>query len=289
MAKNGEESTGGGGDPVPNVLFALAVGRLGRDTQTGELDPDQHTLLADNINSQSTAQPTNAALQSPKKIRNHLKAILKKGGHKLTAGKRLRLRNDEDDYDVHILSDHLDDPTIATAESITIIFFVLTVPDFNKYYSITNVLRDYKAAVYSSADSQLLATGKPSTTTANAFNPIFTRIMLQYAQSPLKTAESKVAAVKTIMSNSVAKALNSVEQLEDMEEASERMEEDSKVFQKRAKKYVQVHKRNYYYLLILLIIVIFAIALYFIIPAATSSSSSTPHSSSSSSTAGNSR
>jgi len=284
MSKDGESGSSSSVDSGPNVLYALAIGRLGVDPQTGELDPDRHVLIADNLNSQSASQPSNVALQAPKKIRNHLKAIMKKGSSKLTPGKRLRLRNDEDGYDVHILSDAIDDPTISPP--VTLIFFILTIPDFNKYYSIANVLRDYKAATYTSADNQLLAIAKPSATTNAAVNPIFTRIMLQYASSPLKTVESKVAAVKTIMTNSVAKALNSVEHLEEMEEQSERMEEHSRQFQKKSTAYKAVHKRSYWMLFVLLIIVIFAVALYFIIPAASSSSSSSPVSSS---TAGNGR
>ena len=44
------------------------------------------------------------------------------------SGKRLRLRNDDDGYDVHIVSDRLDE----VSPPVTLVFFVLTVADFNK-------------------------------------------------------------------------------------------------------------------------------------------------------------
>ena len=46
----------------------------------------------------------------------------------LCPGKRLRLRNDEDGYDVHIVSDRLEE----LSPPATLVFFVVTVADFNK-------------------------------------------------------------------------------------------------------------------------------------------------------------
>ena len=68
----------GGGSDNPLVLLACALGRLGVDSETGELSSDLHQLLADSLNEQSVTPA--------KPARQHLKAILKKGAHKLQPG-----------------------------------------------------------------------------------------------------------------------------------------------------------------------------------------------------------
>ena len=310
---------GGGAEAAPRVLLGCALGRLSVDGATGELNADAHCLLADDFNSDSSI-PFDA-----KKARSHLRAILRKGGSKLTPGKRLRLHDDDDGYDVHILCDRID----SASPPCTLIFFALTVPNFNKvtptphhthapharihrheqvtdvvsaaptlcwcpvqYYSIAAVLRELKGAVYGAADVAFLSTSKASHGSANrsALLPAFARVTSHYGHSPLATAETKVAEVRSIMSASVARALSSVEQLEELEESSERFEEQSKQFSKRSTSVKKVQKRNYVVLGLLCTAIVLAVALYFIIPAAVSSSSSPSStftsSSSSSSTAG---
>lgn len=73
-------SRAAGGDSVeqPLVLLACAIGRLSVDSSTGELDSSSHQLLADSLNEQSVTPA--------KQARQHLKAILKKGAHKLQPG-----------------------------------------------------------------------------------------------------------------------------------------------------------------------------------------------------------
>ena len=187
-----EAGQGGSGEPL--VLLACALGRVGAGSaegsggDSGGAAPPQ--LLADSLSEQ--------AVTPAKQARQHLRAILRKGTHKLQpgsaahstrrpacqaqahgrsyaplcrpadmstlsplrsrplrlpslslsrllalsasacpvpsrpipscVGKRLRLRNDEDSYDVHIVSDRLDEGS----PPITLVFFVLTVPDYNK-------------------------------------------------------------------------------------------------------------------------------------------------------------
>ena len=268
----GEDPDASGDPSNPRVLLGLAVGRLSVDTTgTGPLPPP--ALLADDLPS--------STISDPKKARSHLKAIMKKGGHKLTPGKRLRLRNDEDGYDVHILCDRVDEGGLAPC---VVVLFVLTVDNFSKYYSIATVLKDFRGAVYGQVEPATLAQMKAGSVAGNkaALQPAFTRLVAQYGQSSLLTAETKVAAVKELMTASVAKALNSVEHLEELEESSERFEEQSKQFSKRAVAVKKVHRRNYWWLGGLGALLIIAVLLYFIIPAAIGSkSSSSPVSSSS--------
>ena len=95
------------------------MGRLSVDAASGSLQPELHALLADDF--------TADAVADVKKARSHLRAIMKKGGHKLTHGKRLRLHNDDDGYDVHILCERLDEDA---QQPCTVVLFVLTVPNF---------------------------------------------------------------------------------------------------------------------------------------------------------------
>ena len=260
----------------PRVLLGLALGRLSVDP-TGDSKVEPPTLLADDL-----PPPTVA---DPKRARAHLKAILKKGGHKLLPGKRLRLRNDDDGYDVHILSDRVDEGGVKPC---VVVLFVLTVGNFAKYYSIAQVLRDFKGGVYSAVEPAALAQMRPASAAANkaALQPAFNRLVAQYGHSPLLTAETKVAAVKDLMTASVAKALNSVEHLEELEESSERFEEQSRQFSKRTVAVKKVHRRNYFWLGLLGVLLVIAVLLYFIIPAAVGSSSSSSSPSPSSSTGG---
>ena len=69
----------GGGSDQPLVLLACALGRLGVDSESGELSSDLHQLLADSLNQQTAT--------AAKPARAHLKAILKKGAHKLQPGR----------------------------------------------------------------------------------------------------------------------------------------------------------------------------------------------------------
>lgn len=69
----------GEGSEQPLVLLACAIGRLSVDNETGALSPaGSHELVADSLNEQ-TVTPA-------KKARQHIKAILNKGAHKLQPG-----------------------------------------------------------------------------------------------------------------------------------------------------------------------------------------------------------
>lgn len=90
---------------------------------------------------------------------------------------------------------------------------------------------------------------------------------LSYANSPLRSVQVKVEEVKEVMQNSVARALSSVETLEDMDEKAELFEDQSKKFHKRAEE-VKVQERSKYRKLTCLIATVALIVLaYFVVPA----------------------
>lgn len=126
-----------------------------------------------------------------------------------------------------------------------------------QYHPIASVLRDLKSATYNEVDVGQLASLKANNApaTRSRLQPVFHRISLVYGHSPLATVEGKVASVKEVMTASVARALQSVEHLEDMEESSERFEEQSKQFHKKTVQVKKLHKKNFWVLGILAAVV----------------------------------
>lgn len=94
-----------------------------------------------------------------------------------------------------------------------------------------------------------------------------TRAVVSYASSPLAKVQVKVEAVRDVMQNSVARALSSVENLEDMDEKAELFEDKSKTFYKRTEAVKVQERSKYRKLTCLLATLIIAIIAYFVITA----------------------
>jgi hypothetical protein len=78
----------------PQLIHYLAIGRLAV-SEKGDLLPDKHRLVAHNFARKDEPDPEGA-----KAIKSHLKAVLKRAGHKLQPGKRIRLKDDAARYEV---------------------------------------------------------------------------------------------------------------------------------------------------------------------------------------------
>lgn len=85
--------------PSGPLLLFLAIGRLACN-QEGDLLPEKHRLVAHNFTRKDDPDP-----EWSKSVKSHLKQVMKRAGHKLTPGKRIRLRDDQQQYEVHILTD----------------------------------------------------------------------------------------------------------------------------------------------------------------------------------------
>ena len=92
---------GSGLAPGQGLLQYLAVGRLAMNAE-GELLPEKHRLVAHNFARKGDPDP-----EWSKQVKSHLKAVMKRAGHKLAPGKRIRLKDDQDNYEVHILTDEV--------------------------------------------------------------------------------------------------------------------------------------------------------------------------------------
>jgi hypothetical protein len=84
------------------LLKFLAIGRLAVNAD-GELLPEKHRLVAHNFSRKDDPDK-----EWTKTIKSHVKAVMKRAGHKLTPGKRIRLKDDNAQYEVHILTDEQD-------------------------------------------------------------------------------------------------------------------------------------------------------------------------------------
>jgi hypothetical protein len=244
----------------PFVLHYLAIGRLLRDSKTNDFAADKHKIIASNLPKADDEATNNNGINVPiKQIRNHLKAIMKRGAHKLLPGKRIRLKSDDSLYDVHILTDCIEED-----EQNILVFFAITVPNFNKYYNLGSLLRDFKSFTYDTIPvSQLKAASNSCNSTAQ---PLFNKLMSSYAHSQLVNVQIKVDEIKDLMQSSVDRALNNVEQLENMEEKADLFENQSKLFEKKAVKMKQKQRSNYYKLTILAVIVVLGILAYILVP-----------------------
>jgi len=254
---------------VPSLVYFLAIGRLIIDPRTGELQPDKHKLVAHNFTTQQQQQQQHSQYsldthphldpEFAAQIKTHLKAILRRAGHKLTPSKRIRLKDDGGQYEIHIITEMMDED-----RSKTLVFFAVTAPDFPKYHSVPSLLKDLKAGFEQTVDSNVLWGGG---SVQKACQPYFNRIMDHYGQSHLRSVEVKVESVRDVMANSVKRALSSVEHLEEMDEQAEIFEDKSKTFYKRGTSVKVEERSKYRKLTILLILAVVGILAYFIIPA----------------------
>ena len=194
--------------PGGELLKFLAIGRLAVNAQ-GDLLPDKHRLVAHNFNKKDDPDP-----EWTKTIKSHVKAVMKRAGHKLTPGKRIRLKDDNSLYEVHILTDeqdgdknkvlvffgqlayeHEDTQSIALAylSEFSPVFLIclvcvlfccvplflppaITAINFPKYHSVPALLRDLKGGFYQTVDGRTLWNGG---SVQRACQPYFQRIMTQ--------------------------------------------------------------------------------------------------------------
>src|SRR4051812_17710158 len=79
------------------LLKYVAIGKLYRNPENGELQPEKHRLIAHNFGGPKDPDP-----EWGKQIKAHIKLIMKKASHKLLPGKRIRLKDEAGQYEVHI-------------------------------------------------------------------------------------------------------------------------------------------------------------------------------------------
>jgi hypothetical protein len=235
-----------------DLLYYLAVGRLVRDS-SGQFKENSHQLIAAQSNNESNTE-------SQKNYRTHVTAIMNKGAAKLVSGKRIRLTPDQQNYDLHVLPDALEDDN-----SRLIVFFAITDSEFDKHQSITNLFRDFRQSFHDKFPAAEIEQAKQSGNIHKQSQSLFNSLFSQYNSSKLRDAQGKVEQVKDAMKTNVQKALDNMEQLEDMEVKSEAFEEQARQFSKGATDVKRMMRCRYIKITILLAVivaVILAIIIY---------------------------
>jgi hypothetical protein len=187
--------------------------------------------------------------------------IMGKGANKLKPGKRIKLQDDSNEYDLHVIADLLDD-----SQDDTVVFFAVTATHFGQSQSIVNLLDDMKRGFYRDNSSDLIRHAQNKGKAHKATQPLLERLATQYGNDKLGNVQAKVDEVAGVMKNNVNLALQNVENLESIEHKSDQLVDSSLAFQKSSNKAHKMMRWKYWkvtgiiigILLVIIIIIILA-------------------------------
>jgi len=201
-----------------SILFYLAVGRLVKEN--GEYAEGRHQIIA------SAPAPSQEAQE--RDYKNHVQEIMNKGASKLKPEKRIRLTADDGLYDLHVMADPLGDSLL--------VYFAVTSTGFSKAQSVPRLLDDFKAGFLEMNHMSDIEKAKEKGGVNKASQDLFAKLFATYGTDKLKNVQDKVDAVKEVMKDNVAKALDNVDALDELEGKSEQFESQAKQFEKSATK-----------------------------------------------------
>lgn len=204
------------------VLFYLAVGRLVKEN--GQYTEGKHQIIA------SATHPAvgESDKDADKTYKTHVKQIMDKGATKLTPGKRIRLTADDNNYDLHVMAD-------TCGESL-IIYFAVTDNGFSKSQNVAQLLDDLKAGFLRANSEGDIEKAKENGSVKKASAQLLNQLFTKYGTDKLKNVQAKVDQVKVQMQDGVKKALQNVDDLNELENKSEKFEDQAKNFEKGATK-----------------------------------------------------
>lgn len=243
-----------------DMLYYLCVGKLNSNKK--------HLLLCYQHNILN--KPPKSTLNLYK---SHIHAIMDKAVTKLTCGKRIRLTSDNG-YDLHVLRDnnnnqggnneHNQAENNNDDNQDNIIFFAITSNEFGKYHLVSNLLKDFRNQFYNICDNTLIQSTKSNGNLNKPCESVFKNLYTQYNTSLLADVTIKVEEVKSVMKNNIEQALETVDQLEDMEDKGKELEDRAKEFKKRATKVKSMMRSKYVKVSMILVIIIASILGYII-------------------------
>jgi len=257
-----------------NILKFLAVGRLAAGSSAGAVVARQVSTLSERSVSedekrtmgkhQVLAFASASKDERTKTYKHHVKELMSKGASRLAGGKRVRLLSDEDEeggerYELNVLTEYIDDDPNAA-----LVFFAITCMGFGKHQSISSLFRELKHGVYERFPSEILANTQSSGPMHAQLKPFFEQLFNKYNRSALLEVNRKVEGVKAVMKDNVNKALNNVEQLEEMEVKAERMEGHARQFERRSKKVSWLMRCRSWKITIIVALVVIALLTYLI-------------------------
>jgi len=232
---------------VKALVRYLAVGRLARED--GKFLEGHHqviaTYMSDNMDSHA------------KNYSDHVRQIMDKGSFKLKPGKRLRLTSDDDDYDLHVLSELLD----GDADKV-LVYFVVTDPAFGQSHHIGRVFEDFRVQFMDVNQMAQILKASSGGAVHKASQQFLMELATKYGSSKLAEVTEKVAVVTGVMKDNVNQALNNVEKLDEMEIHAEQFENQAQQFHKNSANLKKKMRCRYYKLNAMLGFFVLAIVLY---------------------------
>jgi len=232
---------------VKALVRYLAVGRLAKDD--GKFLEGHHSVIASYMSDNMDSHAKNYA--------EHVRQIMDKGSFKLKSGKRLRLTSDDDDYDLHVLSELLEgDPDKV------LVYFVVTDPAFGQSHHIGRVFEDFKAQFLETNTVEKITRVSAGGSVHKASQQFMMELATKYGSSKLAEVNEKVTAVTGVMRENVSQALSNVENLEEMETHAEQFENQAQQFHKNSANLKKKMRLRYYKLNALLGFFVLAIVIY---------------------------
>jgi len=196
----------------------LAVGRLVKSD--GQYKEGKHIIIVEYTGNKKDKDQIN--------YRNHITAIMNKGAQKLQHSKRIKLTSDNADYEVHALTDILNEDT-----NHKIVFFAVTDIDFAKNFTVAKLLQDFKDAFYMNCSPSEIASAN-SNGLQRQMDKTLSAIIQKYGSSKLASVNAKVGEVKSLLQEGVKKALYNAEQIDEIEIKSVELEKEGRIFDKQA-------------------------------------------------------
>lgn len=233
-----------------SLVRYMAVGRLAK--VGGEFVEGKHQIIAFML-----CDNTDPAA---KNYKDHARQIMNKGSHKLKPGKRLRLTSDDDDYDLHVMSDLLDDN-----DQKVIVFFVVTDPDFSQAHSIGRVFEDFRSRFLSTNHPKDITKAKSGGSVNKASQGLMMDLATKYGSRKLADVQDQVEEVTIVMKDNLRQALTNVDNLQEMEAKSDRFEAKSKQFEKSAVNLKKMMKCRLYKMNAIMALLVIAIVAYIVL------------------------
>jgi len=202
---------------VPSLVKFLAVGRLvrGKDGQFGD---SLHQIIASRAADKNDPQA--------KSYKQHVQEIMNRGASKLKAGRRIRLTSDGNDYDLHVMGDLLENK-----DEHMIVFFAVTTTDFGP--TVGRLLEDLKSSFYSVHSPESIKTAVEKGAVHKSSGTLLSQLIAKYGANRIAEVQAAVDKVKDTMQENVAKTLDNVERLEDLEAKAETLENQANQFEKK--------------------------------------------------------
>jgi len=187
-----------------------------------------------------------------------------KGASKLKPTKRIRLTSEDNNYDLHVLTENVDGD-----DDCLVLFFAVTDPGFGKAHSIAKLLDEMKTAVFENNSPEEIRRAKSGGVVQRTCGDRLQELTEKYGSSKLTEVQDKVDQVKGIMQANVAKALDNVEALDEMEAKAEQLEAGGKQFQEGATAVKRQQRCRYWKvtaMIALIVIIILIIIIASVVP-----------------------